>query len=284
MKYLVLFFCIIPCACIGQFNGLAYHQLKFNLDSLLTIARDTNQYLKKFENLPTDSLLETEIFTAARIYSIKKNYEKFRKYSILSMELGQSAQVIIDITSFDGTSIPAKEKKLLFASELDSWKNYFKIVDKYLFDEIKEMVIVDSKIRELYFLKKMDYAVVKTVDSVNIIAIRRIIDKYGMITERKHGALFHSFFSLINHCMYYNYKDFEWMRKLFYNAVMAGDVDPNEYAYFVDRFEVFNNRPQIYGSFKDNIQFLDKEKVDIRRRSIGTCNLQNWRLLRKGRM
>ena len=43
----VIFF--LPLLSIGQFNGLSYNRKSFELDSLLSIAKDTGNYTKTLE-------------------------------------------------------------------------------------------------------------------------------------------------------------------------------------------------------------------------------------------
>jgi len=266
-------------ASFGQISGLHYHKVCFKLDSLLVIAKDTVKYLQEYEKLPLDSLMENEFFIAGKVYSRKGNYEKFRIAAKKSFEAGQTSEVIIDYNS----RLPDDEKKGLLDLELEMKKKYFSNVSKELYDELSELNIVDSRIRDLNIRKLADYRLVKTIDSVTLSQLRKLIQKFGMLTERKHGALFNKFFYLIIHCTMYNYKDHEWMRKLFYKAVMDGDVRPDLYAYFVDRFEVINGREQIYGSMTNSNPVKDWKKVDENRKKIGACNLWNWKLLRKGR-
>jgi len=275
----ILIFLFLPIATFAQTSGLHYHKVSFKLDSLLIIAKDTTRYLQEYEKLPLDSLMESEYFTAAKVYSRQRNYRKFQSAAKKSFEAGQTSEVMIAFNS----SLPQKEKSELLDLELEMKKKYFSKISKELYDEINELSILDSRIRDLHIRKMADYSLVKIIDSLNLLQLRKLIQKFGMLTERKHGALFHKFFYLINHCAMYNYKDHEWMRKLFYQAVMDGDARPDLYAYFVDRYEVINKRPQIYGSMTNSNPVQDWKKVDENRKNIGACNLWDWKLLRRGR-
>ena len=275
----ILFLLCLPIATFGQMSGLDYHKVSFKLDSLLIIAKDTGKYILEYERLPLDSLMETEFFIASKVYSRKRNYKKFQTSVKKSFEAGQTSEVIINYNS----RIPEKEKIGLLDLELEMKKKYFSKVPKEVYDGIKNLVVVDSRIRDLNMRRQVNDKVVKTVDSLTLLQLHSIIQKHGMITERKHGALFNDFFYLILHCAMYNYKDHEWMRKLFYKAVIDGDARPDLYAYFVDRFEVINKREQIYGSMTNSNAVKDWKRVDQKRKEIGTCNLWNWKLLRKGR-
>jgi hypothetical protein len=279
MKLLIFVLCV-PIITYSQSANFQYQKKSFKLDSLLSIVKDTSSYIKEYESLEVDSLLEKDIFMACRIYAKRRQYEKFQINAKKSMEAGQITEPFLNFN----THLPEKEKKELFNIEMDMKKLYFSKIPKNLYDEIKELVIVDSKIRNLNIYKKIDYSVVKIIDSVTLLKLHQLIEKYGMITERKHGALFNDFFYLIIHCTLYKFTDYEWMRKMLYKSVMNGDSDTNLYAYFVDRWEVLNKGEQLYGSFTNNTPIQDLKNVDIRRKAIGACSLWQWKIIRKGRM
>ena len=114
MKKTLVLLCL-PITTFGQISGLNYHRVSFTLDSLLIIAKDTAKYLHEYEKLPSDSLMESEYFTAAKVYSRQKNYEKFHSTAKKSFEEGQTSEVMIDFNS----SLPQKEK---FSCLTSTWK------------------------------------------------------------------------------------------------------------------------------------------------------------------
>lgn len=277
----ILLILLIPVLSFGQKNSIAYHKKSFEFDSLITIAKDTANYIKEFEKIRLSSFLESDIFTAIKIFSIKKKYDKVIEYSNKSLTLGQDIETIFDFT--DGY-LTDKIKLALNKNDCNQKKNYFNIVPKSLYLEISDMALVDSKLRELNMQKKVDNNTIRFNDSLNFNSIKEIIKKYGMLTERKQGALFNKFYYLLIHCSYYHNADYEFIRSHFYETVLDGDNKPDLYAYFVDRKESEINKGQMYGSFANPYEGIgiinDIKNLDLRRLQIGACTFKNWVLLR----
>ncbi len=276
--YILLLF---PVNASAQIHGIAVHRQSFVLDSLILIAKDTTAYINKIKSITDSSLLESDLFFASKIFAAKKMFAEFRQYAVKSMEKGQPAQSFADIC---GRFLPAEERAVLFAAECAAKQKYFERVPPELFAAIKDMVVVDARIRELNFARKINYSVVRCIDSVNLLTIRKIINTYGMLTEARHGSLFNNFFYLIIHCCYYNNNDYTYMRDLFLKAVMAGEAKPDLYTYYVDRWVNITTNSQLYGAFANQGKITDAADVDKRRSAIGACSLQNWFKIRKAQL
>lgn len=266
----------------AQLTGFEYHKKSFELDSLLTIAKDTSLYMTEFEKINTDFLLESDIFQACKIFSIQKKYERFQFYAKQSMQKGQTAQTFIDL--FD-KNLPENEINILLDNECGAKKIYFTNVSRELYEQINNMALVDSKLRQLRLHNKLDYSIVRMIDSMNVINVKLLISKYGMITERKHGAIFNKLFYMLIHFSYYHVEDYEYFRIFFYTSVINGDSKPDLYAYYVDRYEISANGGQMYGSFANRYEGIGKvndiKNLNKRRFAIGACSIKNWLLLRE---
>lgn len=276
------FFCLLliaPFSLKSQPIGFEYHKIDFKLDSLLTIAFDTTEYLNYFESLNDSLLLEKDIFMAARVYANKKNYKKFESQSKRSFQLGQQTSTFFNMIY----PLPDIQIKNLINDELEGKKIYFQHVPYTLHDEIKEMALIDAHLRNLNFSGTIPYKIIRNNDSLNLLRIKFLVNKYGFLNERDFGALFNSFFYLLLHVSYSNLEDYQWVKKLFLKSVMAGSCDANLYAYFVDRWEFLTTKTLYYGSFNNKTPIQDIKNVDARRKAIGACTLENWRKLRKGK-
>lgn len=163
-------------------------------------------------------------------------------------------------------------------------KLYFQKVPYALYKEIKEMSTLDAELRRLNFSSVIPYKVIRYNDSLNLQRLKFLVNKYGFLNEKDYGALFNSFFYLINHCGYFDLDAYQWVKKLFLKTTSEGKCDANLYAYFVDRWEVMSTKMQYYGSFQAKIQIYDAPNINKRRTLIGLCSLENWRKLRKGKI
>lgn len=275
----VFFVAIIHFRGEGQTAKFKYQEKAFKLDSLLIIEKDTIGYFKYFESLNDSLLLEKDFFEAAKVYAIKKNFSRFELLSEKSFQLGQETTTFLNQIP----SLPTIQTTRLLINELEMKKIYFEKTPYTLLEEIKEMCLIDAHLRDLNFKGIIPYKIVRHNDSINFINLNRIINKYGFINERDHGALFNRFFYLVIHCGYLDINSYEYFRKLFLKAVMEGKCDTHLYAYYVDRWEVLTKGALLYGSFNNKTPIQDIKNVDKRRASIGACSLANWRLLRKGK-
>ncbi len=282
MKILIFLFLFV----IIHFKGEAqqdkfkYQETAFKLDSLLIIEKDTIAYFKYFESLNDSFLLEKDFFVAAKVYANKKDFIKFELLSKKSFIRGQEA------STFENSivSLPPVQTKKLLINELEMKKLYFEKTPYDLYEDIKEMLLIDAHLRDLNFKGLIPYKLVRRNDSINFVNLNRIINKYGFINERDYGALFNRFFYLIIHCGYLDIDSYEYFRKPFLKAVIEGKCDTHLYAYYVDRWELLTKGALLYGSFNNKTPIQDINNVDKRRASIGACSLVNWRRLRKGKI
>lgn len=118
-------------------------------------------------------------------------------------------------------------------------------------------------------------------DSVNAIKVTAIIDKYGwlgpdIIGENGNAALFF----VIQHA---DLKIQEKYLPLMKEAVKKGNAAGCDLALLVDRIEMSNGRPQIYGSqiqMKDNkyviYPILDEKNVNKRRAAVGLTPIETY--------
>jgi hypothetical protein len=120
-------------------------------------------------------------------------------------------------------------------------------------------------------------------DSANLVIVTSIIDKYGWLGPDVLGDEGSStLFLVIQHS---DLKTQEKYLPLMKEAVKKGDAVPAELALLIDRVEMRNGRPQIYGSqlIRDNesdghkfYQIMDEKNVNKRREEVGLQPLEEY--------
>lgn len=118
-------------------------------------------------------------------------------------------------------------------------------------------------------------------DSINLIKIDSIISKYGWlgvdkIGEKGNAALF----LVIQHS---DLKTQEKYLPMMKDAVKKGNANGSELALLIDRIEMFNGRPQVYGSQIQYIdgkytiyKIIDEKNVNKRRSEVGLQPLEEY--------
>ncbi len=118
-------------------------------------------------------------------------------------------------------------------------------------------------------------------DSINLIKIDSIISKYGWlgvdkIGEKGNAALF----LVIQHS---DLKTQEKYLPIMKDAVKKGNANGSELALLIDRIEMFNGRPQVYGSQIQYIdgkyaiyKIIDEKNVNKRRSEVGLQPLEEY--------
>jgi len=118
-------------------------------------------------------------------------------------------------------------------------------------------------------------------DSINLIKVTTILDKYGwlgseVVGERGNSALF----LVIQHS---DLKTQEKYLPMMKEAVKNGKASPSQLALLIDRVEMGNGGPQIYGSqitMKDGqyvvYQIIDEPNVNKRRAEVGLEPLEQY--------
>jgi hypothetical protein len=118
-------------------------------------------------------------------------------------------------------------------------------------------------------------------DSINLIKIDSIISKYGWlgvdkIGEKGNAALF----LVIQHS---DLKTQEKYLPMMKDAVKKGNANGSDLALLIDRIEMFNGRPQVYGSQIQYIdgkytiyKIIDEKNVNKRRSEVGLQPLEEY--------
>jgi hypothetical protein len=120
-------------------------------------------------------------------------------------------------------------------------------------------------------------------DSINLIKVKKILDKKGWVGKDKVGAQANgALFLVIQH------NDLETQKKylpMMKEAVKKGNADPSSLALLIDRIENQEGRKQIYGSQigtnpNTKTQYvcplIDPDNVDKRRAEVGLENLAEY--------
>jgi hypothetical protein len=158
-------------------------------------------------------------------------------------------------------------------------------LDSIFEDDQKYRLQIDS-ITKIYGSKSKEAnALWKTIikkDSVNLIKVTSILDKYGWLGADVIGRKGNStLFLVIQHS---NLKTQEKYKPMMEEAVKKGNAAASSYALLVDRVEMSNGRPQIYGSqVRGNIvdgykvyPIIDEINVNKRRAEVGLQPLEEY--------
>lgn len=145
-------------------------------------------------------------------------------------------------------------------------------------------IIVDSVEQKYGFESKETQEIWQKIhenDSINLIKIDSIISKYGWlgvdkIGEKGNAALF----LVIQHS---DLKTQEKYLPIMKDAVKKGNANGSELALLIDRIEMFNGRPQVYGSQIQYIdgkytiyKIIDEKNVNKRRYEVGLQPLEEY--------
>jgi len=121
----------------------------------------------------------------------------------------------------------------------------------------------------------------RQTDSINVIMVTAILDKYGWQGSETFGRKGSSaLFLVIQHA---DLKIQEKYYPMMKEAVKNGKARPDDLALLTDRIEMRNNRPQIYGSqvtMKDGkhvfYEIIDEANVNKRRAEVGLQPLEEY--------
>lgn len=118
-------------------------------------------------------------------------------------------------------------------------------------------------------------------DSINLIKIDSIISKYGWLGVDKIGEKGNAtLFLVIQHS---DLKTQEKYLPVMKDAVKKGNANGSDLALLIDRIEMFNGRPQVYGSQIQYIdgkytiyKIIDEKNVNKRRSEVGLQPLEEY--------
>jgi hypothetical protein len=118
-------------------------------------------------------------------------------------------------------------------------------------------------------------------DSINLIKVTKILDQYGWLGSNVVGYNGNTaLFLVIQHS---NKNIMEKYFPMMKDAVKKGNAEPELFALLVDRIEMLNGRPQIYGSQMQIIdgkrvlyKIIDEKNVNKRRAEVGLGSLEEY--------
>ena len=129
-------------------------------------------------------------------------------------------------------------------------------------------------------IKKL-FKVISHSDSLNLIRVTEILDHYGWLGPNEIGFEGNrALFFVIQHS---NKATMEKYLPMMKEAVTKGNAEPDLLALLIDRVEVLNDRPQIYGSQFQIIdgkyvlyKTLDLKNVNTRRAEVGLGPIEEY--------
>ena len=114
-------------------------------------------------------------------------------------------------------------------------------------------------------------------DSLNLIVVRNILDQYGWLGPEVVGRRGNTtLFLVIQHS---DLKTQEKYLPVMREAVKNGKAEGSQLALLIDRVEMYNGRPQIYGSQVNGDRFykiIDEVNVNKRRATVGLEPLEDY--------
>jgi len=145
-------------------------------------------------------------------------------------------------------------------------------------------MIVDSVEQKYGFESEETQAIWQKIhenDSINLIKVDSIISKYGWLGADKIGEKGNTaLFLVIQHS---DLKTQEKYLPIMKDAVKRGNANGSELALLIDRIEMFNGRPQVYGSQIQYIdgkytiyKIIDEKNVNKRRAEVGLQPLEEY--------
>ena len=232
-------------------------------------------------------------YAAARCYDLQKKNKKAHQDLIKAIELDwEDVEDWLANSESDFKNL--KKKKRCWRKVQKEFKNQQEGINMVLREELFEMIKDDQKYRsEIHEYSKKgifespeinDLWKNQTVlDSGNLKRSEEIIAKYGYPNKSLVGKkAAKSIFLIIQHA------DLEYQEKyipLFKEAVKKGDLKMKSLALMIDRIEMSNGRPQIYGTQikkdKETEEFkfysiLNERKVGKRRELVGLPTIESY--------
>jgi hypothetical protein len=142
---------------------------------------------------------------------------------------------------------------------------------------LEQVLAKDQDLR----LTSSDYAAMMQRDKENLVIVSSIIDSLGWIGKDKIGSTANvALFLVIQHSDKLTMEKYLPVMK---KAVADGKASKSQLALLIDRVEVLNNRPQVYGSqgsVKNGIFILDSivdiKNVELKRTEMGLDSLNHY--------
>jgi len=232
-------------------------------------------------------------YAAARCYDLQKKNKQAYKSLIKAVQLDwEDVEVWLGNSASDFSNL--KNKKRCWKKVQKEIKSQQKGMDLVLREELIQMREADQKYRsEIHEYSKKGqfdspevdelWKKQNVIDTKNLKRSEEIITKYGYPSKKLVGKkAAKSIFLIIQHA------DLKYQEKyisLFQKAVKNGDLKMKTLALMLDRIEVGNGRPQIYGTqiSKDkktgNLIFksiVDEKKVNLRREFVGLPTIESY--------
>jgi hypothetical protein len=292
MSLTVRLFPLLLCCGMLTANGQSYRLMIAKADSLYD-AKDYKGSLQEYDHaFKLERKNPSDLYNAACSAALAK--ERERAYDLLeaAVENGwinvRHLKEDTDLISLQGEKrwevLVAQMEKHVEAIESHYNKPLQKELLQIFDDDQKYRKLIDSiQVRHGYDSQQMRdlWKTIGDVDSVNLIHIRRILDSRGWVgPDTVGGTASQALFLVIQHA---DLKTQEQYLPMMKDAVVSGKASAADLALLVDRVEMRNGRPQIYGSqinMKDGkyiiYPILDEANVNMRRAEMGLPPLEQY--------
>lgn len=206
---------------------------------------------------------------------ISDNYNKIERAIKLWVNLGASPLYISNILQYRIKNIEheLKDFTMFFNKNLSEFNriyaelianNYYEFYysSQYLcHDQHLRFVAIDTQ-------KKVDSKTFLRVDSLNMVRIKTFLENNKMmITKFAEDMLF----GVIHHYCgenFFSEEDFSFFEKKILDLVHRGVIDVYLYCYYIDKYNVFHGKSQVYGTyieFEGLVGITEKQFEEINR-------------------
>lgn len=266
-----------------EVNYIPYYLKVYEADSLYL----TGNYQRSFEIL--DSLfqkykpLNQPFIGEFRIYLksayLSSNYQIFPDAMVKGIIDFGLSDFLFENDSILGLAF--QHAKIDSNAYNDYWNKYVSKLNLSLRDTIIEMKARDQYNGRKDYDKPEGKRILDSIDLINEKLLIYIFEKYGYPDESLIGNMEFSikrdstpFSTVFSHVLLHTRDS---IRKAYFlpkmwKFVKEGKAPPIFYARMVDQLEIYNKRPQIYGTYK-GVDIKDKQIVDSLRNSIGLPKL-----------
>jgi tetratricopeptide (TPR) repeat protein len=287
--FLLLFF-VIPVNIIAQGSELYFKNIEI-ADSLLSVKKykEASDYYSKAFKLNNNRALVDHRYSAAQTWAMQSNLDS-AFYNLFKLTKFRTKYTVDVLNSDMHFNILKKDARW---DSVIKWTAYVnRKFNSSLSKKLDSVYYSDLKVRSDFFLMRDKYPInsieynsflskMKEADSLNLVIVLDIINKYGWLGEEVVGINGNTaLFLVIQHS---NLDVQEKMLPILKAAVLDKRARSNDLALLEDRISVAKTGKQIYGSqyyeknsVKTLYPIIDPLNVNKRRHAVGLGTIEEY--------
>ena len=262
------------CDCYERLSGLA--RLKHHegqIDSALII------YKKAFSFLPEESKNKYNYILLSQYFSANELIDSAAYYAEKAMKNGYDPDNILKKQDFE----PLINSE--YWENLQDLKPTLNNFNWEYYNALKEMAGIDQAIRDENKLGKWaNDSIYYLVDSINLYALKELINKYGFPSVTSHGFNFTETMIFLIHSSVYSEEMFKEVLNILHEANHDCLISKGLIATFIDRRIMWvENEKQVTGTWNNAKEFnpiSDLSNVDSLRFNFNLLNLEDYGRMR----